>query len=41
MMSSNIAILNINGVDYRSIITGISKSEAINSMQNIDLSGTL
>ena len=47
MISMNlidIAILNINGADYRGIITGISKSEAIMLMQNIDLSeesGTL
>ena len=41
---SNIAILNINGADYRYIISGISRSDAINVMQNIDLtekSGTL
>ena len=30
-------ILNIKGADYRCIISGISKSEAINLMQNIDL----
>ena len=47
MISMNlidIAILNINGADYRGIITGISKSEAIMLMQNFDLSeesGTL
>ena len=35
---SNYAILIINGADYCSIITGIGKSEAINLMQNIDLS---
>ena len=34
---SNIIILNNNGADYRYIISGISKSEAINLMQNIDL----
>ena len=40
MMSMNlseIAVLNINGADYGRIITGISKSETINVMQNIDL----
>ena len=41
---SDIAILNINGADYLCIISRISKSEAINLMQNMDLnekSGTL
>ena len=33
----NIAILNIKGADYRCIISGISKPEAINLMQNADL----
>ena len=37
MNLSNIAILNMQGVDYCCIIDGISKSEAINLMQNIDL----
>ena len=37
MNLSNIAIPNIHGVDYRCIISGISKSEAVNLMQNIDL----
>ena len=40
----NIAILNIKCADYCCISSGISKSEAINLMQNIDLtekSGTL
>ena len=37
MNYSNIAILKIKNVDYRCIITGISKSEAINLMQNINL----
>ena len=40
MMSMNltdIAILNIKGSDYCCIVTGISKSEAINLMQNISL----
>ena len=32
-----IAILNIKSVDYCYIISGISKFEAINLMQNIDL----
>ena len=47
MMSMNlgyIAIQNIHCADYRCVITGISKSEAISLMQNIDLtekSGTL
>ena len=44
MILSDIAILNIKGADYCCIISGISKSEAINLMQNIDLtekSGTL
>ena len=41
---SDIAILNINGSDYGCIISFISKNEAINLMQNTDLtekSGTL
>ena len=41
---SNIYILNMKGTDYRCIISKISKSKAINLMQNIDLpekSGTL
>ena len=37
MNLSDIAILNIKGSDYHCIITGISKSEAINLLQNIDL----
>ena len=37
MNLSNIAILNIEGSDYCCIITGISKDEVINSMQNADL----
>ena len=39
-MSTNlrdIAILNIYGADNRCIISGISKGEDINLMQNIDL----
>ena len=44
MNLSNIAILKIKNADYRWIISGISKSEAIKLLQNIDLtekSGTL
>ena len=44
MILSDNAILNIKGADYCCIISGISKSEAINLMQNIDLTkknGTL
>ena len=44
MNLSNIAILNIKGSDYRCVISGISKNEAINLIQNADLtekSGTL
>ena len=44
MNLSDIAILNITGFNYRCIITGISKREAIKLLQNIDLtekSGTL
>ena len=37
MNLSDIDILNIHSGDYRSIIKGISKREAINLMQNIDL----
>ena len=33
----DIAILNIKDSDYRSIISGISKNEAISLMQNADL----
>ena len=32
------AILNINGIDYRCIIFRISKSEAKNLLRNADLS---
>ena len=42
MMSINlcdIAILNIKGSDCHRFIRGISKSEAINVMRNIDLTG--
>ena len=44
MNLSDIAILNMKSVDYCFIISGIIKNEAINSMQNADLtkkSGTL
>ena len=44
MNLSNIAIRNIKGSDYRCIISLISKNEAINLMQNADLtekSGTI
>ena len=37
MYLSNIAILKNKNVDYHCIITGISKSEAIKLLQNIDL----
>ena len=42
MMSINLrdnAILNIKGSDYRCVISRISKGEAINVMQIIDLAG--
>ena len=44
MNLSDNAILNIQSADYCCIISGITKSEAINLMKNIDLnekSGTL
>ena len=37
MNLSDIAILKIKNADYCCIITGISKSEAINLMQNINM----
>ena len=37
MNLSVIVVLNINGVNYCCIINGISKSEALNLMQNTDL----
>ena len=37
MNFSDIAILNIKSANYRCTISGISKSEVINLMQNIDL----
>ena len=36
---SNIAVLNIKGSDYRCIISLISKNEAMNLLQNADLTG--
>ena len=39
MNLSNIAIPNIDGVDYLCIISGISKTEAVNLMQIVDLGG--
>ena len=36
---SDIAILSIKGADCRCIISGISKTGAINLMQNADLTG--
>ena len=37
MNLSDIAIFKIENSDYRSIISGITKNQAINLMQNIDL----
>ena len=37
MNHTDIAILNIPGADYCYIISRISKNEAINFMQNIDM----
>ena len=37
MNLTNIAILNIKSADYRCIISGISKNQAINLMQNANL----
>ena len=37
MNLSDIAILNIKGSDYHCVISLISKNEAINLMQNADL----
>ena len=34
---NNIAILNIHDINYRCIINKISKSDAVNSLQNADL----
>ena len=33
----DIAILNINGVDYRCVISGISKSEVVTLLRYVDL----
>ena len=44
MEFGDIAILNIKGSDYRSVISGISKNEAIKLIQNDNLTekrGTL
>ena len=38
MNLNDIAILKIKNADYRCIVSGISKSEAIKLLQNIDLS---
>ena len=35
---NSIVTLNIQGIDYRCIIVGISKSEAMNLLKNVDLS---
>ena len=40
MNSSHITIFNIKGSDYCCIISGISKSEAIKLLQNIDMTRT-
>ena len=37
MNLSDIAILNIHGVDYHCIINGISKSEAMGLLKNANL----
>ena len=37
MNVSDIAILNVKSANYRCILSGISKNEAINLMQNADL----
>ena len=37
MNLSDIAIFNIKSADYQCVISGTSKSEAVNSMQNIEL----
>ena len=37
MKLSDISILNIKSADYRCIINGISKEEAINLLKNVDL----
>ena len=35
---NSIVTLNIQGIDYCCIIVGISKSEAMNLLKNVDLS---
>ena len=37
MMFPNLAILNVRGIDYRCIISRISKSDAINVLESSDL----
>ena len=37
MNLSDVAILNIRGIDYRCIISAISKSEAVYLLQKADL----
>ena len=39
MNLSDITVLNIKSADYCCIISGISKSETINLMQDTDLTG--
>ena len=34
---NNIAILNIQGIDYRWIINEINKSDTVNLLKNVDL----
>ena len=34
---SNITVLNINGADYRCVINGISKRQAVKLQQKADL----
>ena len=34
----DITILSINGIDFQCIISGISKSEAVKELQNVDFS---
>ena len=39
----NIAILKVKGADYRCVLWGVAKNEAVNSMKNskLDYRGTL
>ena len=37
---SNIAILNIHGADYLSVVSGISKNKATNLLQRAELKET-